>query len=132
MAQAGFTVRYPHFQRKRDGRLELVNLEHDKWGGGFFLEFATCDAGALHTSWGEIVPEEKIEVAHTDPLGRARLLAATNTDGSRADYFRFESFADDRAKCDDLVKHVVSLLPQLLAWFEHGTVGPNVASFGEP
>ena len=129
MAQAGFSVRYPYFQRERDGCLELVNLVNDKWGGGFFLEFAKCDTGDLQTAWGEIVPEAEIEVAHTDPATRARLLATTRSSGSRNDYFRFESFADDRAKCDDLVKELIDLLPQVLAWLEDGTIGPNISPY---
>ena len=129
MAEAGFNVRYPYFQRKRDGRLELVNWVADKWGGGFFLEFAKFDVGDLHTSWGEIVPEAEIEVAHTDPATRARLLATTSSSASPSDYFRFESFADDWTKCEDLITEVVSLLPQVMAWFEHGMVGPNVYPF---
>jgi hypothetical protein len=132
MAKEGFSIRYPYFQRKRNGRLELVNLEHDKWGGGFFLEFAECDAGDLQTSWGEIVPEAKIDVAYTDPGGRARLLATTTPRTSPKDYFRYDSFADNREKCDALIEELVSLLPQVLRWFESGVVGPNVAPFSDP
>lgn len=132
MEQVGFSVRYPYFQRKRDGHLELVNVVHDKWGGGFFLEFAKVDAGDLHTSWGKIIPEREIEVAHTDPATRARLLATTGSSGSPNDYFRFEAFADDRAKCDELVEEVLSLLPQVLAWFEQAVVGPNISEYANP
>ena len=132
MAEEGFCIRYPYFQRERDGRLELVNFEHDKWGGGFFLEFAKCDVGDLQTSWGEIVPEASIDVAHTNPGARARLLATTNPSGSRKDYFRYDSFADDREECDVLVEKLVSLLPQVLKWFENGAIGPNVAPFFNP
>jgi len=132
MSKEGFGIRYPHFQRKRNGHLELVNFEHDKWGGGFFLEFAKCDVGDLLTSWGEIVPEARIDVAYTDPGTRARLLATTNPSNSPKDYLRYESFADDREKCDLLVEKLVSLLPQVLSWFENGAVGPNVAPFSDP
>ena len=130
--ELGFIVRYPSFRRKRDDRLELVILQHDKWGGGFFLEFAKFDSGDLHTSWGEIVPEAEIEVGHTDPATRARLLATPDKNGSPDCYFRYESFAKDRTKCDELVKQVIELLPQITAWFERGEVGPNIASFTNP
>lgn len=129
MATAGFNVRYPCFQRKRDSRLDLVNFEHDKWGGGFFLEFAIHDAGDLQTSWGEIVPEAEIEVAHTDPATRARLLATRKPSNTPKDYFRYDTFADEREKCDALIENLVGLLPQVFDWFEEGTVGPNIAPF---
>lgn len=132
MAKVGFHIRYPHFQRKRNGCLELVSLEYDKWGGGFFLEFAKCDVGDLHTTWGEIVPEADINAAYTDPRVRARLLATTSPSNSPMDYFRYDSFADDREKCDLLVEKLVSLLPQVLRWFENGEVGPNIAPFSVP
>jgi len=129
MSAQGFAVRYPHFQRKRDGLLELVSLQHDKWGGGFFLEFAKHAAGDLETSWGERVPEARIEVAYTDPGTRARLLATTRHSNTPKDYFRYESFADDGEQCDALVSEVVNLLPQIFEWFESGSVGPNVSPF---
>ncbi len=129
MQALGFNVSYPHFQRKRDGRLDLVSLEHDKWGGGFFLEFAALDAGDLTTSWGEVVPEAKVNVAYTDPSTRARLMAVPADADSRERYFRYEEFADDRGQCDDLVSELVNLLPQVDDWLDRGEVGPNVVPF---
>ena len=129
MSAQGFAVRYPHFQRKRNGHLELVSLQHDKWGGGFFLEFAKHAGGDLETAWGECVPEAEVEVAHTDPATRARLLATTRHSGTSRDYFRHESFTEDRAQCDVLVSEVVGLLPQVFEWFECGSVGPNISPF---
>lgn len=129
MVTEGFSVKYPHFQRNRNGRLELVSLVHDKWGGGFFLEFAKCDAGDLHTSWGEIVPEAEIHVAYTAPELRARLLSTANPSNSPKDFFRYETIADDGERCDALVEELASLLPQVLSWFESGAVGPNIAPF---
>ena len=129
MSAQGFAVRYPHFQRKRDGHLELVSLQHDKWGGGFVLEFAKHAAGDLETSWGERVPEAEIGVAYTDPATRARLLATTRHSNTPEDYFRHESFAEDRVRRDALVSEVVRLLPQVFEWFENGAVGPNISPF---
>ena len=129
MAEAGFTIRYPHFQRRRGGRLELVSVQHDKWGGGFCLEFAPHPAGDLATDWGEVVPEDRIDVAYTDPGTRARLLASTAAADSYEGFFRYEDFADDKDRCEALVAEVVALLPQVFAWFDDGTVGPNVSPF---
>lgn len=132
MAAAGFSIRYPHFQRHRGGRLELVSVQHDKWGGGFWLEFAPHAPGDLATSWGEVVPESSIDVAHTDPATRARLLASTADAASRNSFFRYETFADDKDRCEALVTEVAALLPQVFAWFDDGTVGANVSPFTGP
>lgn len=129
MRKLGFRVKYPHFQRTRDGRLELVNLEHDKWGGGLFLEFAVFETGDLKTSWGAVIPEADIEVAYTDPATRARLMAVAGDTDSRKKYFRYEAFADDRDQCDDLINEVINLLPQVVDWLERGEVGPNIVPF---
>ena len=129
MIELGFSARYPYFQRKRDGRLELVNVVHDKWGGGLFLEFAVLVAGDLKTSWGEVVPEADIEVAHTDPSTRARLMAVAADADSRNKCFRYEAFADDRKQCDDLINRLVELLPQVVGWLDRGEIGPNIVPF---
>ena len=131
MAELGFRIRYPHFQRTRNGELELVSLQHDKWGGGFILEFAKHAAGDLQTSWGETVPEEKIDVAYTNPATRARLLATTERNDDRLNYFRYDPKADDRASTDALVEQMVRLLPQVIEWFESGLAGPNVLAFSD-
>ncbi len=39
LANEGFTGKYPHFQRKESGSLQLLSVIYDKWGGGFVLEF---------------------------------------------------------------------------------------------
>ena len=132
MAELGFRVRYPHFQRTRNGELELVSLHHDKWGGGFCLEFAKHAAGDLETSWGEVVPEDKIDVAYTNPATRARLFATLAHSDQLLNFFRYEDIADDRAGLDDLVEQLVRLLPQVIEWFETRAVGPNVQPFGDP
>ena len=132
MVELGFDVRYPHFQRKRDGELHLVNLVHDKWGGGIFLEFAKHPAGDLDTSWGERIPEEKIDVACTDPATRGRLLATREHDDERMNYFRYDAKTADRAFCDTLVQAMVDRLPQITSWFDEGFVGPNISLFSAP
>lgn len=129
MAALGFDIRYPHFQRRRNGVLELISLQHDKWGGGFFLEFAKHSAGDLETSWGELVVENEINVAYTDPASRGRLLATRQHEDERLNYFRFDPKADTRAACDALVREMISLLPQVLEWFETGSAGPNISLF---
>lgn len=132
MAKEGFDIGYPYFQRKKSGCLELVNLVHDKWGGGLFLEFAKHESGDLQTSWGELVPEANIDVAFTDPGSRARLLATTKHSNTARDYFRYESFSHDREKCDTLINELVRVLPQVLKWFEDGSVGPNISPYASP
>lgn len=132
MAALGFDIRYPHFQRKRDGELELVSLVHDKWGGGFFLEFARHAAGDLETPWGEVVAEDQIHVAYANPATRGRLLASRENSDERRNYFRYDDVPGDRAALDALVEELASVLPQVVAWFETGAAGPNIALFADP
>lgn len=132
MAELGFDVRYPHFQRKREGELQLVSLIHDKWGGGLFLEFARHPTGDLATSWGDVVPEQEIHVAYTDPATRGRLLGTTQHEDARMNYFRYDAQSDDRAALDTLVEELVSVLPQVVDWFETGSAGPNISLFSTP
>jgi hypothetical protein len=75
------------------------------------------------------VPEAEIEVAYTDPATRARLLATRKPSNTPKVYFRYDTFADERERCDALIENLVGLLPQIFAWFKDGTVGPNIAPY---
>ncbi len=125
----GFTGKYPHFQRKGSNNLQLLSVIYDKWGGGFVLEFAHHPAGALHTSWGTVVPEEEIDVTYTSPSSRARLVQTEQGQGCYEDFFRYENIADDREQCEALVSSVVERFSQVNEWLEEGKVGPNVSPF---
>jgi hypothetical protein len=129
LANQGFTGKYPHFQRKESGELQLLSVIYDKWGGGFVLEFARHPSGVLHTSWGTVVPEEEIDVAYTSPSTRARLVRTERGQGCCEDFFRYEKIADDREQCEALVSCVVGLFPQVNEWLRKGNVGPNISPF---
>lgn len=129
LAAQGFTGKYPHFQRKGSNNLQLLSLIYDKWGGGFVLEFAHHPTGALHTSWGTVVPEEEIDVTYTSPSSRARLVRTEQGQGSYEDFFRYENIADDREQCEALVSSVIERFSQVNEWLGEGKVGPNVSPF---
>ena len=129
LAHEGFIGKYPHFQRKEAGELQLLSVIYDKWGGGFVLEFAHHPSGVLHTSWGAVVPEEEIEVAYTSPGTRARLVRTERGQGCYEDFFRYEKIADDREQCETLVSGVIGLFPQVNEWLRRGDVGPNISPF---
>lgn len=125
----GFTGKYPHFQRKEGGKLQLLSLLYDKWGGGFVLEFACHATGDLETAWGEVIPEANIEIGYTAPSSRARLVNSDSGQGLYEDFFRYEQFADNREQCEQLVSRVVELLPQVNAWLRNNQVGGNITPF---
>ncbi len=129
LAEQGFTGKYPHFQRKESGNLQLLSVIHDKWGGGFVLEFANHPMGALHTSWGAVVPEDEIDVAYSPPSSRARLVRTERGQGCYKDFFRYEQIADDREQCEALVSDVVERFSQVNEWLREGRVGPNISPF---
>lgn len=54
----GFDGTSSSFQRKSDKALDLLSIQYWKYGGQFILEFARRERGDLHTSWGEVIPEE--------------------------------------------------------------------------
>jgi hypothetical protein len=127
LVSMGFTGKSSCFQR-RMGALDLIDIQYWKYGGEFILEFARAGRGDLKTSWGELVPEEKITVAHTSPLDRARLEQRGAMSGEHLRGFSFASFGEDREKYESLASEVASLLPQVEQWFETGRVGTHVRS----
>jgi hypothetical protein len=130
LAAEGFSGRLPDLVRREGDTLHLLSVQYDKWGGGLFLEFAPHPAGDMTTSWGEVVPEAQLTVAHTPVLARARL-QETGSSGSTGDmWFRFEGL--DSAGCEDLVGHIVDLFPQVDAWLREMRAGPNISAFRPP
>ena len=129
LAAEGFSGKYPHFQRKEADDLQLLSVVYDKWGGGFVLEFAHHPPGALHTSWGTVVPEAELEVAYAPPGSRARLVQTQRGQGCYEDFFRYEKVADDKEQCEALVSLMIGMFPQVNAWLRDGNAGPNISAF---
>lgn len=133
LQQLGFTGTPSTFRRAGDGWIDLLSVQHWKYGGEFILEFARRgERGPLHTSWGETVPEEKLDVAYLDPMQRARLqqrsFVASAADGGFGG-FRFQGFGEDPRAYDALAGEVVALLPQVDAWLQTRRAGSHVHAF---
>jgi hypothetical protein len=126
----GFTGTSSNFQRRSAENLDLLSIEYWKYGGQFILEFARSKRGALNTSWGEVVQEEKIGVAHISPLQRARLQRTLEASEDLFRGFKFSGFGEDLAKYIALAHEVAALLPQVNAWLESGAAGENIHTLG--
>ena len=126
----GFTGTSSNFQRRSTENLDLLSIQYWKHGGQFILEFARSKRGALNTSWGEVVQEENIGVAHIFPLQRARLQQTLEASEELFRGFKFSGFGEDPAKYIALAHEVASLLPQVNAWLESGAAGENIHTLG--
>lgn len=129
LAAEGFSGRYPHFQREKGQQLHVVSLVHDKWGGGFVLEFARMPLGDLTTDWGQVIPQTEIEIGYCALDQRARLVCSGGGGVPAEDFFRYAEIAESRVLCQQLVQQVVDLFPQVDAWLCRDQVGPNIAEF---
>ena len=123
-----FQGKYPEFQRLEDGCLQLLAINFDQYDRGFFLELATHSPGDLVTSWGEVVPEREITVAHTPVESRARLQRRGHRNSLSEDWFLYEGLSADEV--EELVDHVVDLLPQMDDFFHERKVGGNISIAG--
>lgn len=126
LAAEGFEGKFPAFMRLEDDTLHLLSVQFDKWGGGFFLEFAAHPAGDKTMSWGEVVPEAKLTVAHAALDARARLQETGSSNSTNEMWFRFEGL--NQMECESLVKHVVEIFPQVNTWLRENEVGPNIST----
>ena len=131
LAAMGFTGKASHFQRAGDAHLDLLSIQYWKYGGEFILEFARTQRGDLHTSWGDVVPEAKLEVAYVAPSSRARLVQSPRGGASGFGGFRFDAFGEDAAAYDALARDVAALLPQVDAWLERREAGSHVRPFDD-
>ncbi|MEN9868171.1 MAG: hypothetical protein RL748_3761, partial [Pseudomonadota bacterium] len=73
IADFGFVGKPVAFHRVRDNYHDLLSIQYWKYGGKFILEFARRERGPFVTSWGPVIPEEKLEIGYIDVLQRARL-----------------------------------------------------------
>lgn len=124
----GYCGTFPEFMRRENNVLHLLSVQFDKYGGGFFLEFAVHGCGDKVTSWGEVVPESKITVAHTPVENRARLQQTGSKISTADQWFRHEAM--DARACRELVQRVVGMYPQIDAWLRKQVVGANISAPG--
>lgn len=122
----GFQGKFPDFQRLDKEDLHLLSVVFDKNGGGFFLEFATHPPGDLETSWGEVIPEKELTVAHTHFERRARLQQNGHPNSLSEDWFRFEKLSGNEIK--ELVQNVGSLMYQVNDWLREKRAGQNIST----
>jgi hypothetical protein len=123
LKETGFNGKGWNFQRS-SGSLDLLSVQFWKYGGQFILEAARQPRGDFHTSWGEVVPEAQVTVAHISPHKRARL---EQLDTAAAfSWFTFQDFGDDQSRYDALARQVIELLPQLEHWLDTNEAGTHV------
>lgn len=132
LASLGFTGKSSKFQRLLPDHQDLLAIQYHKYGGAFILEFGRRERGSLHTSWGPVVPEEKLEVIYLPPTQRGRLQEAETEAQDVFSGFSFQNFGEDNSKYEALARRVAALLPQVDAWFATGTKGANVHAFFGP
>lgn len=129
LASLGFTGKSSKFQRLLPDRQDLLAIQYHKYGGSFILEFGRRERGPLHTSWGPVIPEEKLEVIYLPPTLRARLQETEAVAQDAFAGFTFQGYGEETSKYEALAKRVASLLPQVDAWLSTGTKGENIHAF---
>lgn len=130
LAALGFEGGPTHFRRFRDARHELLSIQWWKYGGSFILEFGHRARGPLHTAWGEVVDELKLDVAYLPLDARARLQDRQAPADDLFGGFAFAGFGEDAAPYHALAERVAARLPQVDAWLREGRAGPDIALYG--
>jgi hypothetical protein len=125
----GFDGSRSSFRRAAGQKLDLLEFHYWKYGGALIVEFARTERGDFSTSWGTVVPESQLTVAHISPLKRARLKSSIAGGKIPPGWFRFEHFGEDMERYDALAAELAALLPQADAWLREGRVGDRVAPF---
>ncbi|QIK37498.1 hypothetical protein GWK36_05340 [Caldichromatium japonicum] len=126
LAHLGFVGKSSKFQRLLPDWQDLLAIQYFRYGGSFILEFGRRERGPLSTSWGPVVPEEKLDVVYISPGERGRL---QETEAEARDLFAgfsFEGFGEDFSKYEALAMRVATLLPQVDAWLSQRVKGPNI------
>jgi len=123
---AGFSGTFPRFRRVSGAEIQFLSVQYDKPGTALILEFGSHPSGPKLTSWGEVVPEEKLILEYISFESRARLLARVNRVSLTDDWFQFGEFGEDVAAYRELAASLAAMLPQVEAWLATQQAGPNV------
>lgn len=123
----GFSGRFPRFRRNASDSVHFLAVFYDKEYRSCFLEFGSHPSGAKETSWGEIVPEEKLLIEHVPFTERARLQEQSGGGSITHQWFQFANFEGNAASYLSLAERIASLFPQVDAWLSSGIVGPNIS-----
>lgn len=129
LSKCGFAGGASHCMRFRDGTQDLLSLQYWKYGGSFILEFGGRSRGPLRTSWGEVIAEDKLDVAYLAVTDRARLQDRLAPEEDTFAGFAFAGFGDDMNKYHALARRVAGLIPQVDAWLRTGELGPDITPF---
>ena len=127
LKNAGFSGTFPRFRRKSGAVLHFLSVQYNTAATAFFLEFGSHPSGPVVTSWGELVPEEKLILEHIMFESRARLQARTNGGSLVEDWFEFGDFGQDVDAYLKLAASVAAMLPQVETWLATQHAGPNVS-----
>ncbi len=71
----GFTGKYPHFKRKKEDCIELIDFQTNKYGGSFTVEVSAVFPNSSVTNLADLtatVDEDKVEVACTNERYRLK------------------------------------------------------------
>ena len=109
-----------NFVRATEVHRDFLSIQYWTYGGSFILEFSRVPATWVGPDSGK-VPKRVFE---TDPLLRMRLVDTEQHKDFRG--FSFKAFGSEQSQYDQLADSVVALLPQVEAWLESGTEGPNI------
>lgn len=103
-----FKGTFPHFRRILDGKLNLLTFQFDKYGGGFIIEIANCDANGFTTHWGKEIPPTKLTVY--DLSKRKRIYAdIKSADTSINNWYRY-----DRTSLNQIINIYQSICNEIL------------------
>ncbi|WP_457362513.1 DUF4304 domain-containing protein [Pseudomonas sp. TE3610] len=102
----GFKGSLPNFRRITAHQVDLLSVQHDKWGGGFVIEVAVSPPEGVVMAWGKSVPANKVLPKHLHPNRRMRLGPKALCDL----WFRYDTQGDDKGRFTDVAREVLPYL----------------------
>ena len=85
----GFAGQFPHYRRHRNGLMDLLSFQFDKYGGGFCIEIAQCPEDGYRNKSGNFVAGNNIKAWDIEPIERLRIKPGKGP--FRGSWFRFDS-----------------------------------------
>lgn len=121
LRKRNFKGSFPHFRKTKNGITNLLTFQFDRNGGGFIIEIANWKETEFITSWGKIIPLNKLTVFDLNKRHRIYPKSLTKENGTES-WFRYEN-----SKSNDiyemLAQKVVERIPTMEQyWTENGAI----------
>jgi hypothetical protein len=131
LRRRGFSGSLPNFRRITEGRIALLTVQFDKYGGSFTLELGRAPASDYAPFPGKLIPTTHLSARDLDLAQRARIHPNPGDTLNWFSYKHLVAGGDVAEGLRALARSASALLSEAEAWWAGKPAPPHVHPFAE-